>query len=488
MDLRDASMGRTDFVERHGLWSAEQSEAAERVLRLCGEEELEVVRLSFVDQHGVLRGKAVVASELAPFLRNGCSMTSTLLAKDTSHRTVYPVFTAGGGFDVPGMSGAGDIIMVADPTTFRVLPWAAYTGWMLCDIYFPDGRPVPFSTRRLYRTVLAELEAQGYDYVAGLEVEFHVFKLEDPKLRPEQAGQPGEPPAVSLLAHGFQYLTEARLDELDPVLEILRRNLVALGLPPRSIEVEFGPSQCEFTFHPEVGLAPADAMVLFRSAVKQICRRHGYHASFMCRPAIANLFSSGWHLHQSLRDRKSGENAFVPATEGEVLSPLGRHFVAGLLDHAPAASVFTTPTLNGYKRYKPYSLAPDHVVWGGDNKGAMIRVVGAPGDPGTRIENRAGEPAANPYLYMASQILSGMDGVARKLDPGPPTETPYETDAPRLPQSLMAAVAALKEDTLFRAKLGDTFIDYLLKMKEFEIARFLAEVTDWEHREYFEVF
>jgi len=485
---RDASLGRADFVARHGLWDDAQREAAAQVVAAVAERGLEVVRLSFADQHGLLRGKSVTARDLPLALRNGCAVTTTLLAKDTSHRTVYPVFTPGGGFGLEEMSGAGDVILVPDPTTFRVLPWAPATGWMLCDLYFPSGRPVPFSTRRIYRAVLDDLARAGWDYVAGLEVECYILRLEDPKLRPEQAGWPADPPAVSLLAHGYQYLTESRLDELEPVFALLRRTLEALGLPLRSLEVEFGPSQCEFTFDPQVGLEPADAMVLFRSAVKQVCRRHGYHATFMCRPALPNLFSSGWHLHQSLRDRRTGRNAFVPTAPGELLSPVGRHFVGGLLAHARAAAVFTTPTINGYKRYRPFSLAPDRATWGRDNKGAMIRVVGGPDDPGTHVENRVGEPAANPYLYMAAQIVAGLDGIQRALDPGPPTEEPYATRATPLPRSLMEAVAALREDTLFRKAFGDAVVDYLITLKEFEIARFLGEVTDWEHREYFEVF
>ncbi len=91
--------------------------------------------------------------------------------------------------------------------------------------------------------------------------------------------------------------------------------------------------------------------------------------------------------------------------------------------------MFTTPTINGYKRYRSYSLAPDRAIWGRDNRGVMIRVLGGAGDAATRLENRIGEPAANPYLYMASQILSGLDGVDRKLDPGPSADTPYETKA-----------------------------------------------------------
>jgi glutamine synthetase len=476
------------FVERYQLWSAEQAKAAAAVGKEIADRGLAVTRLSFADQHGILRGKTVPTPEIGGAMQSGCSMTTTLLAKDTSHRTVFPVFDQGGGFAMQEMQGGSDVLMVPDPTTFKILPWAPHSGWMLCDLYFADGRPVPFSTRHLYRKILEQLNHQGYDYVAGLEVEFHIFKLDDPKLAPEDAGQPGNPPEVSLLTHGYQYLTEVRYDQYDTIYEILRKDLQALGLPLRSLEVEFGPSQCEFTFRPGVNMESADAMVLFRSAAKQIARRHGYHVTFMCRPKLPKICSSGWHLHQSLVDRKTGQNVFIPTENGAPLSMLGRHFLAGLLQHAPASTAFAAPTINAYRRYQPYSLAPDRANWGQDNRGVMARVLGGPANSATRIENRLGEPAANPYLYMASQLLAGLDGMARGAEPPPPADAPYATSAPALPRSLESALNALKDNACYRAGLGDQFIDYFLHIKEAEVARFQLEVSQWEHREYFELF
>jgi len=476
------------FVERFAPWSIEQKEAAARALRQVQEQELEVVRIAFPDQHGLLRGKTLMAGETANALHNGCTITSSLFAKDSANRTVFPVWTAGGGFGLDAFEGAGDVLMVPDPLTFRVLPWAQRTGWLLADVYLPDGRPVPYATRNIYRSALSQLAAVGYDYVAGLEVEFHVFKLEAEPILPEESGQPGAPPRVSILTHGYQYLSELRFDQLEPALEIIRRDIVALGLPLRSVECEYGPSQCEFTFQALIGLEPADVMVLFRSAVKQICRRHGLHATFMCRPHIPNVMSSGWHLHQSLTERKSGTNAFMPLRQGTLLSDTGQHFLGGLLKHARTSAVFTTPTLNGYKRFRSHSLAPDRAIWGRDNRGVMVRVLGGPGDQATRLENRVGEPAANPYLYMASQVLAGIDGMERRLDPGPSADAPYDAEAEFLPKSLVEAIAAVRDDRFYREKLGADFMDYLLRIKDAEIARFQTEVTDWEHREYFEMF
>jgi glutamine synthetase len=499
MPSRQPSSRSRSFVERHGLWTPAQDRAASSVERAVRKHRLDLVRFSFVDQHGTLRGKTLMAKDAAQAMRSGVTMTTTLLAKDTSHRTVFPVFTAGAGLDVPEMQGAGDFIMVADPATFRVLPWAPNTGWVLCDIVFTNGRPVPFSTRALYRGALDKLAAAGFDYCAGLEVEFHLFRIENPRLAPDEvAVWPPEPPDVSLTTQGFQYLTESRFDQVGPIMDVLRETVVGLGMPLRSQEVELGPSQYEFTFAPETGMAPADAMVLFRSAMKQAARRHGYLVSFMCRPRFRNAFSSGWHLHQSLIDRKTRTNAFVSRDRNEILSPLGRSFLAGLIANAGAAAAFGTPTVNGYKRYHGVNtMAPVRAVWARDNRGVMVRVMGQPGDAATHLENRVGEPLANPYLYMASQIHAGLDGIARKLVPGPAADDPYGTGpgkAETLPGNLDEAVRSLADNVCLRASFGDAFVDYYAAIKRFEIARAereggagTAEVTAWEHREYFDL-
>lgn len=479
------------LVKRHALWSDAQHAAAKQLVKDFKSGGIEVVRFSFPDQHGVLRGKTLTVAEAATALYQGVALTSTLLAKDTSHKTAFPVFTRGGGFDMPEMQGAADFLIVADPSTFRMLPWLEKTGWVLCDAYFGNGKPVPFATRALLGNAVRKLGESGHEFIAGLEVEFHVFKVKDPRMQPEDVGQPGlpgAPPDVEVLSQGYQYLTELRYDLIEPVCELLRKNIQALDLPLRSLEVEYGPSQFEFTFGTQGAMAAADAMILFRSAAKQVLRRHGYHGTFMCRPRIPNVMSSGWHLHQSLKRASDGANAFIPAKPGEQLSDLGRHYLAGLLAHARGASALSTPTINGYKRYRPNSLAPDRVLWGRDNRGVMLRVLGGHGDPATRIENRVGEPAANPYLYFASQIYSGLDGIARKLDPGPSADAPYETKAEALPATLAEALAALRADDCLREGLGSAFVDYFCRIKESEIARFNLEVSEWEHREYFEMF
>jgi glutamine synthetase len=115
----------------------------------------------------------------------------------------------------------------------------------------------------------------------------------------------------------------------------------------------------------------------------------------------------------------------------------------------------------------------------------MVRAVGGPGDAATRLENRSGEPAANPYLYMASQLVSGMAGIDGEVDPGAPTEDPYAEAAVPLPASLMAALDELRDDEAFADAFGQEVVDWILTLKRSEVERYLAEVSDWEQREYF---
>jgi glutamine synthetase len=493
-----SGVGQPGFVARYGLYTPEQAAAADAVASTIRELDLRTVRLVVVDQHGVPRAKALSPQVAIAAMSNGLDFSGAIYSLDSGNQVFVPAFAAGGGFGIDEFTGFPDVVLVPDAASFRVLPWADRTGWMLCDVYFSSGQPVPLDGRGLMRRALADLGEAGYDYLAGIEVEYYIVKVDSEHITPENAGFVAPPPPVSVFERGYQYLSEVRLDSVAATLEAIRDGLTGVGLPPRSMEDEWGPGQMEFSFSPIGGLAAADAVVLFRSAVKQICQRRGLLATFMCRPALPNFFPSGWHLHQSLLSRQDGSNAFASA-DG-FLSPAGHQFVAGLLDHSLGMGVFATPTVNGYKRFRPYSFAPDRVCWALENRGALVRVQGAPGDGNSHVEMRMGEPAANPYLYMAANIAAGLDGIRRQLDPPPPVEAdPYSSDNTPLPASLGEAIGALEKDDFFRTAFGDTLVDYLLQMKRSELARYEAavaenpppdgqDVSEWEMREYFEFY
>ncbi|MDP3346664.1 MAG: glutamine synthetase family protein [Hydrogenophaga sp.] len=506
------------LARRCGVHDAAREAACLQTAQLIEASGIQRVRLGWCDAHGMLRGKTLMAHAAIKALRDGAGMVGTMMLKDTADRTAWKVFEAGGTDDLPGFAGAANLMLLPDPTSFTALPWQAHTGWLRCQPWFADGTPVPLDTRHVLQQALARLAQAGYGLKTGLEVEFHIYRITDtaPQLNPELAGWPGLPPTVEMIHPGYNLQAEAMIDMADEPLGIVMRTAQALGLPLQSLEIELGPSQVEAVFDATDALTAADQMVLFRNGVRQALRRAGYHATFMCRPPFPHIMSSGWHLHQSLVQLPlphpssvqldlphpslvqvpNGNNACMrdspapgttPLDAQHTLSDAASHWLAGLLAHARGMSALCTPTINGFARFRPNALAPQSVIWGQDNRGAMLRVVGGAGDPATRIENRLGEPAANPYLYMASQIHAGLDGLAQRMQPPPACETPYAEGREKIPTSLGEALAALQSDPALIDGLGADFVRYFCRIKQQEIDRHAQaeDKADFERREYF---
>ena len=488
----------THFAHACGVHDAPRAAACEAALRTMRETGMERVRIGWCDMHGVLRGKTLMPHAAAGALLEGVGMVSTILLKDTSDRTAYKVFEPGALDDLPGFGTANNLMLLPDPSSLCELPWAPGTGWMRAQAWFTDATPVSVDPRNVLQGALAQLAQTGYGLRCGLEVEFHIYRIVRDALDPRRADWPGEPPEVELLHPGYNLLTEANADMAEPVLRIVQSTALALGLPLRSLEIELGPSQVEAVFDATDALTAADQMVLFRNGVRQALRRAGYYASFVCRPPFPNVMASGWHLHQSLVNLGDGSPAFMrsapapntrPADATHALSDSGAMWLAGLLAHARGAAIFGTPSINGFGRYKPNAMAPLSVLWGRDNRGAMLRVLGAAGDAGTRIENRVGEPMANPYLYIASQIHSGLSGLKQRLVPGRATDSPY-AQGERLPTDLGEALTALEADAALCDAFGAPLVKLYSRIKRSELERHAAaaDPDEWMRREYFSRF
>ena len=490
----------TTFAHQCGIQDAAREAAAQQCAALITASGIQTVRFAWCDLHGMLRVKTLMASAAVKALSCGVGMVGTLLLKDSADRTAYPVFDADGASQLPSFAFGSNVMLLPDPSSFKILPWLEKTGWLQCQSWFADATPVGFDTRRVLQTALAQLADAGYAMICGLEIEFHIYKINANgarhQLDPLQASWPGLVPEVSLIHPGHHLLSDQWADLADEPLAIVRRCAQGLGLPLMSLEIEFGPSQVEAVFEPVDALAAADNMVLFRSSVKQALRRAGYHATFMCRPPFAQIMSSGWHLHQSLVHLSAQQNAFMRAAPAAhtamqdasyTLSSCGEHYLAGLLAHARGMTAICAPTLNAYGRFGANALAPQAAVWGRDNRGAMLRVIGAAGDAATRIENRIGEPAANPYVYIASQIYAGLSGIRQQLAAPQATDSPYQSAAPLLPTNLGQALDALGADSKLCAAFGPEFIAYFDRIKRAEIARCFefGDTAEWERREYF---
>jgi len=497
------SQQKLTFIDRHDLWSDDAKRQAEEIKRRVEAEKLRYVRLAWSDTHGYSRAKTLTVPAFLAALNGGYNIGVATTTLDSTGARVFASFTRGGGMGLDEMTGSPNLTAVPDPSTFRTLPWAPGVGWVLCDEYFNDGRPFHFAPRQLLRKALRKLEAHGYASVIGIEIEWYLLRVADDRLSDDNIAAPGvrgRPIRTMPAEPGYHYHSESNMDLMQSVFDAIADAFDALGLGLRSIENEWGPGQVECTFAPRAALEAADNAFLFRTATRQICRRLGYFATFMCRPALKGFYPSGWHLHQSLVDAASGKNLLAPHHSGEPLSALGLHYLAGVLRHAVTSAAFTTPTVNGYRRFRANSLAPDRAGWANDNRGAMIRVLGGIDDPATRLENRVGEPAANPYLYILSQVVTGLAGIEDKLAPPPAEDAPYAAERTLLPKSLSEALDALDKEPLFRRELGDIFVDYFVKLKRSEWTRYQRwaeeagaslqgeEPSEWEQNEYFDFF
>ena len=458
------------WLAQRGLLSPEACELAEACIARAAADQIETVRVVFADQHGVLRGKTVTAERLRAVFTTGIRVPSTLLLKDTAHRTVFPVWQSGG---ASPMRNASDVLLVPRPETWRTSLGSDHAALVHCDVVSVEGEPIAFSSRRVLQAQIDRLAENGLACVFGLEVEFQVYSRTDT----------GE---LVPLNTGMQYLTDARYTDAEPVLDAIRRAAVAAGMQLQSVEIEMGPGQFECTFACADPMAIADLAVNFRTLASAVCKRLGYVASFMAKPRISGALGNGWHIHQSVISLGDQRNAFMPTDDA--LSPTASAWIGGLLANAEAACLLTTPTINGYKRYGEYQLAPNGIGWGSDNRGAMVRTLMAAGDPASRVENRVAESGANPYFALASQIACGLDGIEQSRVAPPPLVNPYEDIERRLPANLGAAIEAFAASETLRAAFGDAFVDYLTTIKRAEWQRYLDTVSEWEQAEYFDLF
>lgn len=487
------SVGHPAFVSEFSLWSDEQTAAAEQIEASLSE--VDLVRVAFCDPHGLARSKTLTTDTFRNVLRNGMDFSPGPFVFDTGHAVAID-FLKDPGIGVDEIVGAGDFVVVPDPLTFQVLPdTEPRTAWVLGDEFLRDGSPHPFATRNVLRKVCERYTAQQLAPVVGLEVEWYLTRRLDgpPGNAGNGFGSQGAAPLVEAMNAGYQFNLDTCYESVAAVTNPLAMRMLSLGLPLRSMEHESGPGQVETTFHPMLALDTADAMLMFRTLVKQACARRGFHASFMSLPRISGFDPSGWHVHQSVMDTKTGRNLFSVEEPAGDVAVAGKAYIEGLLGRTRDYCLLSVPTINGYRRLQPdFTLSPTRIGWSFEDRSAMLRVLGS--GASTHIENRVGEPCANPYLTLASQLSAGLDGLLGAAQPsGPWSGGPTDT----LPQSLGEALAAFRSGGA-EELLGKPLAACLTKLKESEVARFESwlaaqrsttdEVTEWEQREYFEHF
>ncbi|AJF60570.1 MAG: glutamine synthetase [archaeon GW2011_AR10] len=378
-----------------------------------------------------------------------------------------------------------DMFLKPDTNTFRIIPWKSENGHktarIICDVFTPDGKPFEGDPRHILKRAVKKAGEMGFEYNVGPELEFFLFQTKEGKITsaPHDVGG---------------YFDFAPRDLASDVRKDIISSLEKLGLEVEASHHEVAFGQHEIDFKYSDALATADNVITFKYTVKSIAQAHGLYASFMPKP-IYGINGSGMHVHQSLFKNK--KNAFYDANNDYKLSAIAKHFIAGQLEHARAMSAVIAPTVNSYKRLVPGYEAPVYISWGQINRSAMIRIprysVGR--ENSTRAELRCPDPSANPYLAFAAMLMTGLDGIKRKLEPPKPVEESLydfsdekiaEIGIKTLPYSLREAIEELKNDRVLVEALGEHTFKQYVEAKTAEYDEYRLQVTQWETEKYLE--
>ena len=371
-----------------------------------------------------------------------------------------------------------DMYLYPDLDTWIIFPWGDENGkvaGLICDVYNPDGTPFAGDPRGNLKRALTHMETTGFkSFNLGPEPEFFLFKL-------DEKGNP----TLEVNDQGG-YFDLAPTDTADNTRREIVNVLTGLGFEVEASHHEVAVGQHEIDFKYTNVLEACDNIQIFKLVVKTIAREHGLYATFMAKPKFG-INGSGMHCNMSLFDQE-GNNAFYDPKGELELSETAYHFLGGILDHAYNFTAITNPTVNSYKRLVPGYEAPVYIAWAGRNRSPLVRVPASRGK-GTRLELRAVDPTANPYLALAVLLECGLDGIERKLEaPAPVENNIYMMSGDErkavgitdLPSTLHNAVKALREDDVVKAALGQHIYTNFVETKKVEWASYAQFVSQWE--------
>ncbi|HEY9687038.1 MAG TPA: type I glutamate--ammonia ligase [Coleofasciculaceae cyanobacterium] len=442
--------------------TARPTRSVSDILKEAKDKKVKLVRLQFVDMHGMPKSMGIHADQLEKALNNEIMLDGSSIA---GFRTIE----------------TSDMYFYPDLSTFTVMPWeegGRGVARVICDIYNPDGTPFDGCPRNNLKRVLQEAQKLGYIYNVGPELEFFLFKRD-------------EDGNLTIETHDTAGYYDIGPDDLG---EIVRGEIVdtleALGFEMEADHHEVAAGQHEIDFKYADALTQADNVTTVKMITRKIAAKHGLHASFMPKP-VYGVNGSGMHCNQSLAKIGAG-NAFYDEKGDYQLSKEAHYFIGGLLKNIRGITAVTNPLVNSYKRLVPGYEAPVYVAWSAANRSALLRVPAKRGNA-TRVELRSPDPAANPYLAFATMLLAGLDGVKNKIEPpSAVTANIYKLseedrklqNIPSLPGSLYEALEELKKSTVAKDALGEHIFEEFIKAKNVEWDDYRTDVTPWEHERY----
>lgn len=421
------------------------------IVSLVEEEDVEFIRLQFVDIFGTVKNLAVTSSQLEKVLNNRCMFDGAAIDAFSSERR-------------------SDYYLAPDLDTFEIFPWRPQQGKvarLICDVLKADGSPFEGDSRYILKKVIKEAEEMGYTFDVGPECEFFLFNT-------DEAGE-----VTTQLSDKGSYFDIGPID----VGENARREMV-LFLEDMDFEIASSyhsneVSQHEIDFKYDNALKTADNIVTFKMVVRIVARRHGLHATFMPKPKTG-MEGSGMHLNMSLS--KNGKNIFGDADDEKGLSKEAYQFMAGVIKHIEGMTLIHNPIVNSYKRLISGFGAPISEGWSIEKKNSLIRVTTIGGD-GARLELRSPDAASNPYLVLALCLAAGLEGIKKQINPPLSLEENKQSQS-LLPHSLEEAIATFKKDKLIKDVLGEHISNAYIKIKTKEWKEYIEQVSSWEVEKY----
>lgn len=425
----------------------------EDIIRIVEEEDVEFIRLQFVDIFGLLKNMAVTATQLDSVLDNRCT------------------------FDGAAVNGFGtmhvdELVLVPDLDTFTIFPWRPQRGRVarfICDVEYPDGTPFMADSRCILKQVIERAEKEGYTLNVGPESEFFLF----------DTTEDGEPTTKTSEKGGFF--------DIGPVDagENARRDIV-LSLSEMGFEMESSyhsneASQHHIDFKFDDGIHTADNIMTYKLTVRTVAKRHGLHATFMPKP---NYGKKGSAMFFNMFLCKEGKNIFSNPEEEYGLSKDAYYFMGGIMRHIKGMTLINNPIINSYKRLVPGYNAPVNISWSRKNRTPLMRITST-GEMGPRVTLRSPDGACNPYLVLAGCLAAGLDGIRNQIEPPMCIdEQEDKQDFDILPRTLLEAIQEFEKDEFLHEVYGEQLTQILLQKKKEEWNEYSEQVTAWEVEKY----
>lgn len=414
------------------------------------------VRILWCDNANVIRGKAFHTAFLNEHAQHGIGISMAQQAIPVMYDALVPD---------SGLSPVGEVWLEPDWSTFNALPYTPGHGRLLGTLT-RNNQPWALCPRGFLKRMIAQAQTAGFEIKAAFENEFYL-------LQPTPDGwQPAD--------HSV-FASTLAMDLNHAVIDDITDALITQGIPVERYYPESGSGQHELSIRYTQALQAADWQIAFRETVRGVALRHQLRASFLPK-LFADQAGSGCHLHLSLW--QNGKNLFPDSAQSEKLSPIGRAFVAGLLQHLPGLMALTTPSANSYRRLKPHAWSGAFRCWGVDNREAAVRIPSNPVLPSpTHLELKTVDASANPYLALGAVIAAGLHGIEHQLDPGDPVNVDpghwseaerRQRQIDRLPETLGEAITQLEQDHVLQTALGSELTQAFLAVRRAEWNYFKA--------------